>query len=82
MIKIDKEKCEMEGTPNLLCIEIVMFFRFVNNFFDRHESIASTLEELVVCNEIGYLEMQKLMVRLAKAHDRAVKHKKENKLDF
>lgn len=78
MIKIDKGITEIEGTPVLLCTEIALLFKDVNLFFDKNEKMAPILEELVVCDEREFLEVQKLMVRLAEAHDRAVIHKKRN----
>ena len=44
--------------------------------------MAPILEELVVCDEKDFLEVQKLMVRLAEAHDRAVIHEKEIKKKY
>lgn len=82
MIKIDKGIIEMEGSPYLLSTEIAMLFVNVNDFFDKFEKLAPILEELVVCDEKEFMEIQKLMVRLAEAHDRAVIHKKEMKLKF
>lgn len=82
MIKIDKEITEMEGSAVLLCTEIATFFNTVNLFFDKYEDLTPMLEEAVVCDEKEFLEIQKVMVRLAKAHDRAVIHKEEMKLKF
>lgn len=82
MIKIDKEITEMVGSSALLCTEIATFFNTLNLFLDKYEDLTPMLEEAVVCDEKEFLEIQKVMVRLAKAHDRAVLHKKEMKLKF
>ncbi len=82
MIKIDGAECTLEGNPILLTTEIEMIFFALNHFFDGHSDMTEILEEMAVCNEPAYFEMQKLMVRLSKAHDRAVEHKKKKNLKF
>lgn len=82
MIKIDGAECTLEGNLALLTTEVGMIFFTLNNFFDCDSDMTEILEEMAVCNEPVYFEMQKLMVRLSKAHDRAVKHKKKKNLKF
>lgn len=78
MIKIDGAESTLEGNPIRLTTEVAMIFFTINHFFDGRSDMTEILEELAVCDEPAYFEMQKLMVRLSKAHDR-VEHKKKLK---
>ena len=82
MIKIDGQKFEIDGDVVTVCSEIGCLFKDLNAFFDHSESLTDTLEEMSVCNDEIFQEMQKLMVRLNNAHDRAQTIKNMNKLKF
>lgn len=83
MITINNERCYIDGKGIDVIDEFSTIFYHFNAFLDgQDESLTEFIEEAVVCNEMTYKEMQKLMVRLSKAHDRAVEIKKKGNMKF
>ena len=82
MIKMDLNKFEAEGDIRIVTAEIGSLFRCLNTFFDQQGEWKEQIGETCVCNESAYKQMQILMVRLDRAHDRALKTKQEWNLDF
>lgn len=83
MITIHKDRCDVDGKGIDVINEFSSIFFHFNAYLDGHDELLTEfLEEAVVCSETTYKEMQKLMVRLSKAHDRAVENKKKGNLKF
>lgn len=79
MIKIDKKVTEISGNNATIIAEIMSLFISLNKYIDESKPFVSTMEELIVCNEIAYKEFCRLAVRLNEAHKRV--EKKVNKND-
>ena len=82
MIKVDIDKTEISGDVTVVTGEIASLFKSLNLFFDQNGEYKELIEETCMCNETAYRQMQILMIRLDKAHERALKTKKKYNLDF
>ena len=76
MIKIDREKFELDGNGILISTEIALLFKSLNKMLDENLMSTKIMEESIVCDDEQFQEVCKLSFRLNEAHKRVIENEK------